>query len=554
MKSFFLLFAILISWLIPAIGISAAQSYYVTQNGAGARNGASLSDAWSISDFNNSVNWSISNDIGRIDPGDTVYFSGSFTTKVTPKGSGTSGNYITLDGYQAGDCHPLDSECTSSALLTAQNDALHIASGRDYIKVYDFRLTGRFRIDNYKGTDASEYIEIKRCYGHDTNTNVLIIGGPSSYFKCNYITVENNKWENFGRTIDIAQGLNFNHIQNFIFRYNYVKNDGNDVCTSANTIEVHDTQNALFEYNDISGAPNQAGLAVKEWEVNEDIIVRFNKIHHNAQKGMALGYVNGIYIYGNAIYKNGLTPDSVHHARTGIDIKDRAENVYIWSNLIYDNPRRGIWVWERKDGPPSNIFIVNNTFVNNGYSTESPSICDTGICIDANAKIVHVKHNILYNNRKNYKTYQQISVLRGIPDLSLEHNQYYYSGGTATILLFGKQKTLDEMKDLGYEDDSPAGLLSDPGFVNVAQNDYTVSRFLPGLGMRGLIKQITISGSTYSMYWEDGLDPDATDYSTTPPIVRLRKRNDGERSNGAYTFSDGSSVKTSIPQRLRIKK
>ena len=246
MKHFFLTFAILVLLFIPAIAMPAAQSYYVTQNGTGARNGASLSNAWSISDFNNSVNWSTSNDAGKIAPGDTVYFSGTFTTKVTPRGSGTPGNYITLDGYQDGDCNPLNSECTASALLTAENDALHIGLGRDYIKVYDFRLTGNFKIDNYKGTDASEYIEIKRCYGHDTNTNLLLISGPSTAYRCNYITVENNKWENFGRTKDVAQGINFVYLQNFIFRYNYAGNDGNDVCTSANTIEVHDTHNALF--------------------------------------------------------------------------------------------------------------------------------------------------------------------------------------------------------------------------------------------------------------------------------------------------------------------
>jgi hypothetical protein len=546
--------AIIIFLFIPAFAMATPQSYYVTQNGAGARNGASLSDAWSISDFNNSANWSRSNDIGKIDPGDTVYFSGSFVTKLTPRGSGVSGNYITLDGYEAGDCDPLNSECLDSALLKDEKDALHIGSGLDYLKVIDFRLTGRFRIDNYKGTDASEYIEIKRCHGYDTNTGVLLISGPSRFHKCKYITVENCKWENFGRTIDTAQGLNFNHIQNFIFRYNYAGNDGNDVCTSANTIEVHDTQNALFEYNDISGAPNQAGLAVKEWEINEDLIVRFNKIHDNAQKGMAIGYIKGIYIYGNAIYNNGLTPDSVNHARTGIDIKDRAENVFIWSNLIYDHPRRGIWVWERKDGPPSSIFIVSNTIANNGYSTESPSVCDTGVCLDANAETVHVKYNIFYNNRKNYRTNQQISVLRPVPKLSIEHNQYYYSGDTATIYMLGKQKTLDEMRILGYEDDSPEGLVRDPVFNDINKGEYTASSLLPGSCMRGLVRQIIVGANTYSMYWEDGIDPNGTDYSVTPPVVRMQKRNDDIRCNGAYAKSDSSFVTPSRPQQLRIKK
>ena len=72
------------------------------KNGKGARSGESLSNAWSVSDFNSSANWSAADNSAKIDPGDTVYFSGTITSELAPKGSGKSGNYVTLDGLESG--------------------------------------------------------------------------------------------------------------------------------------------------------------------------------------------------------------------------------------------------------------------------------------------------------------------------------------------------------------------------------------------------------------------------------------------------------------------
>ena len=71
-------------------------TYYVTQNGDGAADGSSLANAWSQSDFGTLANWSATDSASQIDPGDTVVFSGVITNALI-RGSGTDGNYITLD-------------------------------------------------------------------------------------------------------------------------------------------------------------------------------------------------------------------------------------------------------------------------------------------------------------------------------------------------------------------------------------------------------------------------------------------------------------------------
>ena len=67
--------------LVYAISITAvfivpvaATNYYVTHPGAGNRKGTSLSNAWSVTDLNDSANWSSTENASKIDPGDVVYF------------------------------------------------------------------------------------------------------------------------------------------------------------------------------------------------------------------------------------------------------------------------------------------------------------------------------------------------------------------------------------------------------------------------------------------------------------------------------------------------
>ena len=87
MKQILTLTSILIfgfSLLPVQVHAAAKNAYYVTQNGNGDRSGENLDNAFSVSDFNSSTNWSRTDHSSRIDPGDTVYFSGTITDRVNP--------------------------------------------------------------------------------------------------------------------------------------------------------------------------------------------------------------------------------------------------------------------------------------------------------------------------------------------------------------------------------------------------------------------------------------------------------------------------------------
>ena len=77
----------------------AAGSFYVAQNAQGSGDGTSCASARAISWFNSSGNWgSAANQIG---PGTTIQLCGTITSSMTFQGSGSSGNYITVDGGNA---------------------------------------------------------------------------------------------------------------------------------------------------------------------------------------------------------------------------------------------------------------------------------------------------------------------------------------------------------------------------------------------------------------------------------------------------------------------
>ena len=136
---------------------SWATTFHVTQAGGVGSNPLSAAQF-------NGLSGNYSNDI--------FYFSGSFSTKIEPKiyGTGTGASVVTLDGYEGGDCDPINDNCASGALIPG----LRIQDGHDYITVQDFRATGfptwddggtaLFYIGSVTQSQTSDYIIIRRNY------------------------------------------------------------------------------------------------------------------------------------------------------------------------------------------------------------------------------------------------------------------------------------------------------------------------------------------------------------------------------------------------------
>ena len=522
--------------LLPAW--AGATDYYVTQTGGGGDGGdGSVGDPWSVAEFN-----ALS---GTGYAGDTVYFRETITTTVYPRISGTSGNYVTLDGYEAGDCDPLNSTCSSSALLTGSTSdcAMWVNNGDDYLIIQDFRMTtGNLSIYTASGTAISTYITVQRNYVYDTNDRLFNMWRGSASTGPSYITLDGNKMVGFGKTNDCPGGMQFYSVSDVIVKNNEFGHTGSTQCCSANTIEVHSVRDSIFEYNEIYGSPQQAGIAVKEFGSN-NIVIRFNNIHDNGEgtnaggRSVAINWPEtyNIYIYGNSLHDN---------SEYGIDIFDGCHDVYVWSNLIYNNPKQGIVTWfesGRAPGDPriDDIYIYNNTVYNNGFHATADSYYDhTGIALkDSGGTNIYVKNNILMDNRPDATVKHQ---LYSSCTFTSDYNLNYHPDGTATWY-YGSAQHAPSDHDANNSVDNP-------DMVSPAGGNFTLQGDSPardgGADLSGLVGSVTIQGTTYNMYWDDGLDPSYVDFSTIPPTVRVVKQDDYGTGweQGAFAYIDGAGA------------
>lgn len=528
----------------------------VTQDGGGGA--CEDGGECSASEFN-----ALSGDYG----GSTFYFSGGFSTRID-NGSiyGTSGNPVVLDGYEAGDCDPLNSVCSSSALL---NDGMDIGSnsgGPDHITVQDFRMTKTSSgfcfgfmadVSESDGSGWMEHLIFRRNYIYET------YGAMGVFYRTKYLTVENNKWAHFAQGEDVNSALAFNCCEDTIIKGNVFEHDEDsypDYTTSANFVATHGMQRTLVENNVIHGSPTGSCLTFKEDGFSpyngdtDDVIIRYNLIYDCAaqssdQSGKGISLVmrdtqslDDVYVYANFVFETG---GSSARAST------RVTNVRWWSNIWAAGEDHGLLIGYHTSGetPPDYAYCYNNTIVRANKNDETWDNCG-GIVITSGTNL-NFKNNILWNNRpsgggsKYNQFYSDVSVA------SLEHNTLYHSDSTATWYYDSGFRSLSTMQgSYDFEDDSPAGTVTDPGFTdpNGADNtyetvddDYTLdgNHINNGVDLGGTNDfSITVQGTIYYMGYAIGLDP-STDWTATPlPTVVTASQDDyGSWERGAYVYT-----------------
>ena len=551
--------------LQPAQTYAISKTYYVTQNGMGARTGEP-GNAWSVSDFN-----ALS---GTGYAGDTIYFSGEFTTRIVVTNmEGTPGHPVILDGNQSGDCDPINSICSSSALLLDGMSIGNSKSGPDYLNIQDFRMTRQtgtnpcFQISaSQSGNDDQkhvDYLNINRNYVFETN------GTMFSYYGGRYSTVQNNKFTHYGQNgTDAVQGVNLVEVDDFILKENEIGHSEYNYpsgCTSSELIELHGCKKVLIEANNIYGAPNQSGIRPKEWSNTnmEDIVIRYNKIHDNnnniSGKGIAARTSGGtqtisnMYIYANMIYSN---------YTGGILIGRGVDNVHIWSNILVSDGRYGFATWD--DPPSSNIFIFNNTIARNGTNGDADKKNRGGIVIGVANSNVNIMNNIFWNNRSGGEGAKFNQIYSVISLSSLEVDTYYHSLSAPTFYYDGYFRSLSTMQNIySKEDDTPTGEIADPGLLDpdgpdnsygTADDDYRLDgTYINNGADLSQCFDVSIQGMIYHLCYNDALDPDATNWETNPPTVRTAKQGDhGTWERGAYVYKEKANVPPPSPYGLRI--
>jgi len=371
---------------------SYATSYYVTQAGSGSKDGSSLANAWSLATYNSAT---------QPTGGDTVFFSGTITSTVTPASSGFGNGNSRLVLDFTGNC----AGCTQATL--SANPGIQL-NGRNYIT-----LNGGVYSSSVTGT----LVSINNTACHDFTINGWTHNGPSSgtsnltdFFggsaAAAFVTVSNNYCDNcvYGYN-DSAR----NH--DITISGNYIASDRN---TSGQTdvIAMGDAYNITIEKNKlINRAPGNSSNSR-----HNDVIqtfrsgssasgnprnwtIRYNWIEVAQQDGSggnmswmelenftgqpALKVYGNVFVGGNSSWSGG-NGISLHSGTNSSD------QYYFYNNTVVEHasPLNPIRLGEG-DGPGS-LFMRNNIgFADSDFSGDAPQITFTPVAT--------WDHNYFYN-------------------------------------------------------------------------------------------------------------------------------------------------------------
>ena len=534
--------------LILSTQLTLAADWYVTQDGAGDLSGQpNVANAMPVATFNALT--------GTGYAGSNFYFSETFTDYIVIGISGTSGNYVTLDGYVAGDCNPLVEECTSSAVVSPGPSFAGMYSGwegvetaANYVIIQDFRITDA--ATGIQFLNGMSHITIRRNYLHELPARGIDFtwNDWENYVEHTYITIggapgQGNKILNAG-TGNGSPLFSIYTANNCVVSYNEFG------VTDKNTygyegVWFYNVAKTLFEYNKVYGINGVYNGWYSEgcvaWKGdNSDTIVRFNDVDDCS--GFGIDFINVMengYIYGNKLsnadaYGNGVilaTQGRLESEIARYGVNAPITNINIWSNVLYGNNRNGVGLFyfpcsewnELEVCYMDDILIANNTIVGNGGYN---SYIDAGLSHNNGTNII-AKNNIFSNNYA-YTTEQEIYTSNS-GELTLGDNNYYDSTGEATLTNIAMEGDAEE---------------ADPGFVNAGIYDYRLdgtNNVSEGTDL-GECFAVTIQGVLYEPCTNDAINPETTDFTTTPPIVNVLNRDIVGWSRGAYAYQTSGII------------
>ncbi|MFC1611319.1 right-handed parallel beta-helix repeat-containing protein [Myxococcota bacterium] len=518
---------LLVFLLLPSLSHAQSASYFVTQTGSGSGNGTEH-NAWSVSDFNDPQNWSSAESADRIDPGDTVFFSGTITSEITLQGSGTREKRIVIDGYQSDDCDPINSVCSDSAVVDRNDPESGTYYGininhSDHIIVQDFRLiacsSGIVEILPGGSNDITirrNDLEDMRMHGiYVYGTTDATIGGANG---------DGNRVYNVGENglASATVGVDVVVANHTVVSYNLIYNDSR-LYSDADAIGVVGANYNLIEYN-TTHSLGEDGIDFKNG--SDFNIYRFNHAYNTIQSPCQVqNDTDHSYVYGNRLHR----ADNPGEDWSGLLIYRGADDVHAWANIIYENDGPGVGVYCQGSGDTATsvtIGIDNNTIVRNllnasqGYHVGIFNICGTDLS---------AKNNILVNNQPGGYGRQIYTVQTGI---TLDYNHYHHDGYSAPIVnwngtdyeITSPLTSTALFAATGQEEHGAAGV---PGFSDSDNDDFTPdgTNVNNGVDLGGTIATVTIQGVDYVMDRKWALDPINTDWTTVPPTVIVVDQN-----------------------------
>ena len=261
----------------------------------------------------------------------------------------------------------------------------------------------------------------------------------------------------------------------------------------------------------------------------------------------------------------------------GISVYGRNKNfhaldeIHIWSNLIAGNKKNGIVVSTQGD-TVDDIYIYNNTIARTGIEYtdlygKTHTVDSTYVGLLVLTGDVRIKNNIFYKGQPEKSTYYQSRYNSTSNVNTLGYNTYYWPSKTSQIYYSGGWRSVANLKSsYSLRNDFIAEQDDNPGFIDPDGADNTYETVDDHYTLDGTnvddgedlsdCFDVSIQGRNYHMCYNDALDPNATNWTRTPPTVRTTKQeNYGSWDRGAYVYTGdmpSSPTTPSSPSLLRI--
>jgi hypothetical protein len=307
---------------------NGAASYYVTQSGTGSGDGTSPTNAASIAKFK--AGGSPFDNLA----GDTVYFSGDFTSQLTVPCAGSAGNLVILDLSTARfiSSSGWDQIYIDKAYVRVQNALLIQVVDAGAVPTGIRIVAENARIDNNTIVGPGSSATIPNSAGivlkaggalitRNTISHVCVgitsgrtgpgfsgvIGGSPGYGNIIHDLDATPASNADGINVGSSEASQVEDYTGFVVSYNTIsewKDDGIDLFSASNTIVEH---NAVGPFTSTTSTEDGNGIKCGSAGSNGGNIIRYNYIHdlNGASPannyGITINGANNIQVYGNLV-------------------------------------------------------------------------------------------------------------------------------------------------------------------------------------------------------------------------------------------------------------
>lgn len=362
------------AWVLSEDSVCGAQdracgvTYFVATNGKDSNPGTEAQPWRTIQKAADTVQF-----------GDVVFIKqGTYYERVQPKNSGQEDLIIVYANYPG---HTVTIDGTGVSVPGW--GGLFDLSDTSYIRVSGLRVVNSSSSGIF--ADRTSHIDIWDNYTYNTySSGIGIWASDNAIVRSNEVVLACNGGE--------QEAISIGGTDTFEVRYNHVHDGG-------------------------PGTRGGEGIDAKDGSSNGKVYG--NRVHHMSRVGIYVDawdkHTYNIEVYGNVVYDIAAYAYAVAAEKGGL-----LENIWIYNNIGYHNEFIGLGVteWDQSlssSHPMRNIYIINNTFYDNGWVDWGGGI---------RIQNPEVENLVVRNNILSQNLSFQLGVLSNVPvdDLTIDHN------------------------------------------------------------------------------------------------------------------------------------